>query len=97
MGAIFQYPILKNFVTTSINTKRDVTNLERKAFDRTRPEDDSRLIKNGAMRKALESEPNQLTISTRPTQVRAISGTMALALVLLFVMAALGTAFLLLQ
>jgi hypothetical protein len=49
------------------------------------------------MRKALESKSNRLTISTRPAQVRAISGTMALALALLFVMAALGAAFLLLQ
>jgi hypothetical protein len=49
------------------------------------------------MRKALESESDRLTISTRPMQVRAISGTMALALALLFVMAALGAAFLLLQ
>ncbi len=49
------------------------------------------------MRKALESESNRMTIATRPGQVRAISGTMALALALLFVMAALGAAFLLLQ
>jgi hypothetical protein len=49
------------------------------------------------MRKALESEPNRLTISTRPAQVRAISGTTALALALLLVMTALGAAFLLLQ
>jgi hypothetical protein len=49
------------------------------------------------MRKALESESNRSTIATRPAPVRAISGTMALALALLFVMAALGAAFLLLQ
>jgi hypothetical protein len=49
------------------------------------------------MRKALESESNHLTISTRPAQVRMISGTVVLALALLFVMAALGAAFLLLQ
>jgi phosphoribosylaminoimidazole (AIR) synthetase len=49
------------------------------------------------MRKALESESNRLTISTRPAQVRMISGTVVLALALLFVMAALGAAFLLLQ
>jgi hypothetical protein len=54
-------------------------------------------MKNGAMRKALESESNRLTISTRPTQGRAISGTMALALALLFVMTALSAAFLILQ
>jgi len=49
------------------------------------------------MRKALESESNRLTISTRPGQVRAISGVVVLAVALLFVMAALGAAFLLLQ
>jgi hypothetical protein len=49
------------------------------------------------MRKALESESNRLTISTRPAQVRATSGTTALALALLFVMAALGAVFLILQ
>jgi 4-hydroxybenzoate polyprenyltransferase len=51
-----------------------------------------------AMRKALESESNQLTtISTRPIQARALSGTVAMALALLFVLAALGAAYLLLQ
>jgi hypothetical protein len=49
------------------------------------------------MQKALESESNRVTVSTRPAQVRTISGTMVLALALLFVMAVLGAAFLLLQ
>ena len=75
------------------------TNLERKASNSGRPERniDSNPIKNVAMRKALESESNRLTISTRHAQVRATSGTTALALALLFVMAALGAVFLLLQ
>jgi hypothetical protein len=49
------------------------------------------------MRKALESESDRLTISTGTAQVPAISGIMVLAVALLFVMAALGAAFLLLQ
>jgi hypothetical protein len=74
------------------------TSQERKAFKRAFPEDRLKIqIKNADMRKPLESEPNRLTISTRPAQVRAISGTTALALGLLFVMATLGAAFLLLQ
>jgi hypothetical protein len=54
-------------------------------------------INNAAMRKALESESDRLTISTGTAQVPAISGIMVLAVALLFVMAALGAAFLLLQ
>jgi hypothetical protein len=75
---------------------KSVTNLERK-FSIGRVRNTGLRSKKTAMRKALESESNQLTISTRPGQVRAISGTMALALALLFVMATLGAAFLLLQ
>jgi hypothetical protein len=59
------------------------------------PADDS--INNAAMRKALESGSHRLTISTRPAQVRTFSGTAVLALALLFVIALLGAAFLLLQ
>jgi hypothetical protein len=90
--------ILKNFGSTSINVYggRDESGAEsfQSGASETPAHDP---INNAAMPKVLESESNRLTISTRPPQARAISGTMALALALLFVMAALGTAFLLLQ
>jgi UDP-N-acetylmuramoylalanine-D-glutamate ligase len=89
--------ILKNFGSASIIVYGGRDESAAEAFNRARPEHRLTIQLKNAMRKALESESNRLTISTRPAQVPAISGTVVLALALLFVMAVLGAAFLLLQ